>query len=135
MTKEKHTPLPWDVDTQKIQMGYGSGLGKIGKVTTYAVVDGSGAVICETSNSDLTTVEEETDEDDVNAWDAQGEANTAFIVKACNSHYELLERLRLTNDSLDMVAAWGKFEDPKILEIIQKRIDGNYAAIAKAEAA
>jgi hypothetical protein len=89
-----HTPLPWSVDSQETEMSYGSRVGRTGNVTTYTIVDGKNAVICDTSNSTLATVEEECDEDGVSLWDSQGKANAAFIVTACNLHYELLEALK-----------------------------------------
>lgn len=54
------------------------------------------------------------------------EANAEFIVRACNSHYDLLEACNRTKEILD---AWGPERRGHTLELLHARLT---AAIAKA---
>lgn len=66
--------------------------------------------------------------------DEEGKANAAFIVRACNSHYELLEALK------DTLSALGNFYDSDndnrndpMMQSIGKTMDKASNAIKKAE--
>lgn len=113
MTKEiKHTPLPWKMDGD----GFDSVAARDFGTDGYCIfsVDDDGCYkdgIC-----DLLNIVD----------DAESQANAEFIIRACNSHYELLEALKQVNHTLT----------------IHGKVDGRsdlhkfvVSAIAKAEAA
>lgn len=58
----------------------------------------------------------------------EADANAAFIVRACNSHYELLEALKLLTDGYGHTSYLSNAEKENDEDVIQAR-----AAIAKAE--
>lgn len=91
MSEAKHTPLPW-----KVENGAGRGAWIMG------ADEGWSALVC--GNNDETAI-----------------ANKAFILRACNSHYELLEACRL------LIGADGEGM------LFSERVNKARLAIAKAE--
>ncbi len=75
MTEVKHTPLPWLVDRN---------------ASYCAIRAKSGLSVGDTCASDPSTKDF-----------PLGTANAAFIVRACNSHYELVEALSLWKEFWD----------------------------------
>lgn len=79
-TEKKHSALPWFSST--------------GMVGIYAP-ERDGAMIASTGNKDLQRT--------VKMSDEENQANTAFIVRACNSHEELVQTLEIVLKSFEAV--------------------------------
>jgi hypothetical protein len=110
MENNRHTPIPWYIE------------GESGNPhEAYIIVgDKQGSTIAWTSNSfDDSSNEEYISEEDT--------ANAQFIIRACNSHDELLEALEsvLSFDVDEAISAW---EDPS-----QQALAMAHKAIAKAK--
>ena len=72
MSEKRHTPLPWGIDLEINESGRSDAVGLVGGADGWTVADGWLNV----------------------ATEEEGHANAEFIVRACNSHYELLEVVR-----------------------------------------
>lgn len=100
----KHTPGPWRTDENEIRMGHAY-------ERRVLAPDGSngGCVVAQLVGDDRI-------------------ANAEFIVRACNSHYELLEALKLVTYSLAWhVETQGNGKRMDVMHLAQAR-----EAIAKA---
>jgi len=92
MTKTKHTPLPWKVYYAK---NNGQLILGTGEESGQAIQSHNGAF-----------------------WrdEAEAKANAEFVVKACNSHYELLEALESVKEYVH------NFGESHLIEIVDKAI-------------
>jgi hypothetical protein len=82
MNESKHTPGPWSV------------CNAIGKKSEVGIVaDAAPCIIAVMGNQGR------------GAWPQEARANAEFIVRACNSHYELLEALR------ELVSACTRYDE------------------------
>lgn len=106
MTEVKHTPRPWK-------------LGKNDGNIVQHIYDADGTWIAYTRSPDAMPCEVTT-------------ANADFIVRACNSHYELVEALALAADRLELSAKrlGGSYEKETEMYVLEAR-----ASVAKAKGA
>ena len=125
MTEAKHTPGPW----KKADIGRNASYfttGKQGSPVIWSVTDGKNR-ICVLSALD------------------EAEANAAFIVRACNSHYEMLEALKpklnaktrlAVNEWVEAMEAVGGKNERVIasgLRFLLEQEDKRQTVVAKAE--
>jgi hypothetical protein len=84
----KHSPLPWIAGQTPTEGGSG-------RYMAYSLVDAEGRVVADCLNSQVAMIETDFDEKDGfrHCWDEQGRADFDFMVRAINSHNELLEAL------------------------------------------
>lgn len=81
MKEAKHTPLPWKINGRFVDCSHGE-------------------MICEfPQSSDIGTDNEDVREMGVN--EKRYQENAVFIVRACNSHYELVEKTHALFTFLD----------------------------------
>lgn len=115
MEDKKHTPLPYSVPSDDYSQGVYIG----GDVLAEGANDfgNTHALMATTSTTGCSNL--------------QRRCNAEFIVRACNSHYELLEALReIYNNASDCPASEGLKNDSWIAA---KAKEIAIAAIAKAE--
>lgn len=120
----QHTPLPW--------RGYPKGsLGEGLIVTGLPGREDHGVEIADLLDENLRANGES-----ANAFCLRGRQNAAFIVRACNTHYQMLEALRGIDTALTQ--AYGAFEAEGLREHIGEVAHDAWkdvrAAIAAAEA-
>ena len=92
MTKAKHTPGPWYVDTVRNEGEYGNnGPDTRSGFNSFAIFDTEGRVLFDSLNRDGSACEvtEDYDEDGGSAWDAQAKADAERIVQCVNKYDEL----------------------------------------------
>ena len=67
-------------------------------VKYFVIEDLTGKVICDTINSEVVVVQEESDGDEnatwVNRWDSRGKADMEFLAHAGNCYHAMLEALK-----------------------------------------
>ena len=101
MTNQKHTALPWKVQEQKFE------------------IESEDSTNFETTYSVSPTIDKLADCYGL----AEQKANAEFIVKACNSHYELLEALAIAAKALNIpVPNMNQLRNSEDLKIIRKAI-------------
>lgn len=65
--------------------------------------------------------------------DAYTEANTAFIVRACNAHDELIKQASKASALLGTISIVGGIHEKKEWDLLADILDGLYEALAKAK--
>lgn len=120
---KKHTPLPWEVNIIRNEGDFGMGEDISSGFDSYSISIANGKIIADTTNSDLIIVEDESDDETRFTWDTVGKANAEFIVRACNTHYKLLDACK---EVTEWFANKSEFVGAELNELIK-------AAIAKAE--
>jgi hypothetical protein len=108
----KHTALPWKWDSNPNEY-----------MSEPALIGSDGEVICHFGDDETYYPTE---------GDAPNSSNAAFIVRAVNSHYELLAALK------EIITSYNAHEDGyarQVLRSHKERAEGILAAIAKAESA
>lgn len=100
----KATPGEWNIDTEKNEGDYGSGDPDDVRTSfeSYALHAPSGT-ICDTLNSDLISVNEESDGEsgDIYAWDEVGERNMKWIAAIHNAFPAILAERQAMLDRLE----------------------------------
>jgi hypothetical protein len=122
-----HTPLPW---------AFGAPVGQTGPTTpSFKPFCGGGDWPYAQVTRGLDTIAIFPAPDDGGSFgcgkpiSAQAEANAAFIVRACNSHYDLLEALELASNALSVcVESGGYYVGEGIFEKINAAISRAHGA-------
>ena len=83
-----------------------------GNADYFVITDLTGAVICDTFNSEVAVIEEETDGDEngiwINRWDSRGKADMKYLALAGNCYPVMVEALKAAQIMVNiMLECWG----------------------------
>lgn len=135
-----HTATPWAIDTIENEGDYGNGGPNCHTgFDSFAIVNSIGRILFDSLNRDVAIceVEESIDESSVYAWDRLAKRDAEFIVRACNSHQDLVDALKRALEDLEdtaLLVQQGLARRENILRSIEIKAKAVRASLSKAAA-